>query len=349
MARAVVVILVGLLSAWAQAGERLVWQRETLREVYAPGDGFYCYAPSVIEEGGVTHVWACRNAVANVIRDHVVYLRGDEPGKANVVLGPNEKGAWDSFHVCDPSVVKGEFSLGGKAYRYAMFYLGNDVDASANNQIGVAFANEYAGPWVRAGRPIVTEPAGHWGVGQASAVSVDRKGKVMLFYTRGNGAGTYGYVCEVDLTEGDRPVVGEETRLSNRGLVGSDGRGSGLNNFDVVLDEARGRYLVVREQHPHPATEPRFIGESVQVAAMKVEDVRKPEAVWTVLGDLTPGVTGIARNHNAGFGRDAYGRLPAGEGLKIVFASSEEGAALRGRFAAFTYRLYEIGAKLVVD
>jgi hypothetical protein len=46
--------------------------------------------------------------------------------------------AWDSFHVCDPSVVRVDVTYGGTPYSYAMFYLGNDADCSCHNQIGVA-------------------------------------------------------------------------------------------------------------------------------------------------------------------------------------------------------------------
>jgi hypothetical protein len=72
------------------------------------------------------------------------------------VLRHSEPGCWDSFHVCDPSIVAGAFRYNGRRYSWALFYLGNDVDASRHNQVGVAFANDPAGPWTRMARPIIT-------------------------------------------------------------------------------------------------------------------------------------------------------------------------------------------------
>src|SRR6185312_8908612 len=131
-----VLLLIVTAAAMAKAPrEGVNWRMETLRRVYVPPAGFYCYAPGVIQEGDVRHVFACRNAAANVVRDHIYYLRASASGTLLappvVALGP-ETGtdhAWDGFHVCDPSPVAGRFAWGGTTYRYALFFLGNDVNA----------------------------------------------------------------------------------------------------------------------------------------------------------------------------------------------------------------------------
>lgn len=342
-------LLVASAFATAAPPTQIHWRTESLRRIYAPPEGFYCYAPGVIRDGATEHVFACRNEVAGVIRDHVYYFRVDADGAVVsppvVVLGPDAEGTWDRFHICDPSPLAGRFRWGETVYRYALFFLGNNVDASMNNQVGVAFANDLAGPWRRVGRPLVAGRAGFWGTGQPSAVSVDREGKVLLFYTRGDPR-TAGYVREVDLSDVDRPVVGEERRLPAAGLTRSDGRPDYFNNFDVALDEANGRLVAVRERHPHPASDLTFIGDTVQLVALPLADLRKPEAAWTVLGDLTPADTHVARNHNAGLVRDAFGRLPEADRVRVVFSSSAAGADLHGLFAPFTYALYRIDGDL---
>ncbi|WP_163569813.1 glycoside hydrolase family protein [Fodinicola feengrottensis] len=99
---------------------------------------------------------------------------------------------WDSFHVCDPSVIRVNAVYNGVNYQYAMFYLGNDVDASAHNQVGVAYANSLDGPWVRYPLPLITfssSDTGQWGAGQPSATTIDpAQGTALLFWTEGYGS-----------------------------------------------------------------------------------------------------------------------------------------------------------------
>jgi hypothetical protein len=112
-----------------------------------------------------------------VIRDHIYALkldRGVGSGLAMALAPAPRPADWDSFHVCDPSVVAGRFRDGNTVYRYAIFCLGNDVDASQNNQIGLALSESLDGPWRRRGPPIVPDTErGTWGTGQPSAVSAN--------------------------------------------------------------------------------------------------------------------------------------------------------------------------------
>ncbi|MBN1490726.1 MAG: hypothetical protein JXA69_12480 [Phycisphaerae bacterium] len=326
----------------------LRWRAETLRTVYSPPAGFYCYAPSVIRYGDTDYVFACRNAQSYVIRDHICAFRwdGGRVSEFAVMLGPNPAdGAWDSFHVCDPSVVAGRFRDGRRLYRYAMFYLGNDVDASRNNQVGVAFSETLAGPWTRYGEPVVPDPQrGRWGTGQPSAISLDRDGHVLLFYTKGHGRAA-GYVRELNLADLAHPVFGEETRLSTKGLTRTDGGPDVIANFDVALDRKRQRFVAVRERRPYPTGQPSFIGEQIQIVSLPAGELRESDAEWRVEGEVTPAMTGFARNHNAGIVRTPRGELPEDDRLTVFFASSETEPKLAGRFAAWTYALHEISAE----
>jgi len=116
------------------------------------GQQRYAYCPSVIMQGSERHVWFCGTEPAGSFNDHIYYLRGDLDYASRIpkaVLAPGAPGSWDNRHVCDPSIVKGEFKWNGTTYPYAMFYLGNR-DGRFYNEIGVAFAQSIdADNWVK--------------------------------------------------------------------------------------------------------------------------------------------------------------------------------------------------------
>ncbi|MFC7405791.1 hypothetical protein [Georgenia alba] len=309
------------------ATAEVVLDRTTLSEVYDPPPGFYTYAPSVVRDGDTEWIWTCHNDEADAIKDHI-YMTKVVDGvvvESRSVLQASPAPAWDSFHVCDPSVISGSFRLDGERYGYAMFYLGNDLDASAHNQIGVAFAKAPEGPWVKYPDPLVTfDRQDQWGVGQPSAVALaPGSGRVMLFYTRGDTS-TRAYQRVLDLGDMRTPEVGPPTLLTTDGLVGTDGGPDWLNGYDVALDRDRGRVYTVREQHPYPELNPWWIGEAVQLASMPMANVLSGGGEWSVEADVDQQVTGHPRNHNAGLVRTWHGYLPARERIEIVFTDSCE-------------------------
>lgn len=307
------------------ASAEVSWDPDSLDLVYDPPGRLYAYAPSIVRDGDTEWIWSCHNDDPGVIKDHIYLTRivDGEVVESRSVLQASPAPAWDSFHVCDPSVIAGSFRMDGARYGYAMFYLGNDLDASAHNQVGVAFAQEPEGPWVKYPEPIVTfERTDQWGVGQPSAVSLaPGSGKVALFYTRGDTS-TRAYQRVLDLRDMDRPQIGEPTLLPTEGLVGRDGGDDWLNGYDVALDRNRQRYYVVREQHPYPDRNPWWIGPAVQVASMGVADVRAGSGVWRVEGTVDEELTGFPRNHNAGLVRTWHGYLPERDELEVVFTDS---------------------------
>jgi hypothetical protein len=263
------------------------------------------------------------------------------------VLAPGPAGAWDSFHVCDPSVISGRYRFGGVTYRYAMFYLGNPVDASADNQIGVAFSNDPAGDWTRYPTPIVTHAAdGSWGVGQPSAVSLDGGGRVLLFFTNGDATGTYGLWETLDLSDMARPVLGSPRPVPTAGLVGVDGAPDVLNDFDVAYSPVRDRFYMVRDQHPNPTDIPSWISASVQVNSISREGLLGGGGTWTVEGNVNPALTGFPRNHDAGLVRTAAGQLPDRNQLTVVFATSCAGTSCNGVAPLWTYGLERVTGHL---
>jgi len=183
----------------------LVVASDTIVKIFGfDGQKRYAYCPSVIREGEKRHIWFCGNEPEGQFSDHIYYL-APAAASPKMVLAPGDPGSWDNRHVCDPSVVAGEFRYAGVSYQYAMLYLGNRADRYFN-EIGVAFAHSLdADKWVKYPLQLVkktwdgdndltlSNDGGKakqaWGVGQPSAISLDGKGRLLLSYTIGDGDG----------------------------------------------------------------------------------------------------------------------------------------------------------------
>ena len=321
------------------------WVRSSVRKVYDPPGRFYAYAPSAVIDGKTERYWTCHNSRDGDIKDSIFYTERVN-GKivmSKPVLTVGVPGAWDSVHVCDPAVVAGKFRLGGTRYKYALFYLGNDVcqPFCYHNQIGVAFTNDLTGSWVKHPHPIVTHPSDKsWGVGQPSVTSLDGKGRLLLFYTRGSLTETRAMRRELDLTDMSRPHIGPPIPVTNVGLTDASGNPDFLNNFDVVYDPRRARFYAVREQHPYPRDHPSYIASSQQVVSISNADLRSG-GHWQVEGEINPPLTGSPRNHNAGIERTLRGTLLRSNSIRIVFTDSCAGSECRDR-AEWSYDLWEV-------
>lgn len=323
----------------------LSWQAGSLKEVYVPPAGEYSYAPATVQVGSTRWVWTCHNAQSRVIRDHI-YMEKFEHGRlvsdTSVLQGTD--GNWDSFHTCDPSVIAGRFHFRDIAYRWAMFYLGNDLDASAHNQIGVAFAKTPDGPWVKDPTPVVPfADRTQWGAGQPTAVTADaRTGRVLLMYTQGDTA-TRAFWRSVDLGQDAGPVVSPARPVPTAGLRGTDGSVDYLNNYDVAYDPGRHSFLAVREQHPYPSDNPSWIGSSVDVDMIDAAGLLRGTGTWHSLGAVTQTLTGLPRNHNAGLVRTSTGTLPRESAVTVMFTSSCSGPTCD---SLFNYDLWEVTGTL---
>lgn len=355
---AVAVLCPGLLLFATGPKAVIEWDRGSLATLYDPGDGFYSYAPAVVRDGEIERYWTCRNREPGVVRDHIYYFerRDGQRSGAHPVLSPGPEGAWDSFHVCDPAVIEGEFRFAGETYRYAMFYLGNKVDASRDNQIGVAFSNELDGTWKRYPNPIVPfPPRGFWGVGQPAVTSVNRKGRVLLFYTKGMDVQlshtmwmkvTASFVREMDLSDMDRPKVGPAVRITNNGLTRADGTADYLNNFDIVYNSESDRFIAVRGQRPYESDNPSYISPRLQIVSIEARHILEGTGAWRVEGLLTPEITSHSRNHNAGIERTLFGELPETGRLRIIFATARTTEHSEAQRPLWTYSLWEIEGKV---
>lgn len=341
--------------------------RDRIAPAFVPPERTYNYAPCLmLERGGARmHAWYCANREPGQVTDCLWYrsaIRRDGQWKwshETVALAPSpDRSSWDSRHVCDPEVVAGRFRFRGAVWRYAMLYLATDAERSTHNQVGVAFANAPAGPWTRHAEPIVSCEEGpdagpidrsmgwpvyrHWGVGQPSAISLDRRGKLLLFYSRGESVHGEEMV-EADLSDMDRgPVVSSRRRVPVAGLRHKRGTAPPtLTNISVALDERAGRLYMVREALPPDDDRfPGFIASYVQVASIGWRELLAGRGEWTVLGDVDASSTGWPRNHNAAIARDEWGRVQGSGRLTLGISVAEACPQAPPDFAwLWTYRV----------
>ena len=310
---------------------------------YAP-DGFYRYAPSTLIESGVRHVFYCRNITSRVVVDgiyHAVQAADGTLGAETLVLAPADSSgtAWDSYHVCDPSVIAGAFYYEGHTYRYLMAYLGvkgrpgdtaSDGAKCINNKVGLAVSDSLTGGWVRMGaNPVViTEHTDWWGVGQPSLLSVDGAGKVALFY-----AGDYETrMLNLDFTDAAATTASLATKVGDQGiLLGKTGVmdlvGTSLKmtitNADFAYDDVRKLLYMIVDTPDSLANwyddggQYLYITKSVSVYRTPVDtlaNLNLAAAEWELVArfqptDLSASLSTAARVHNSGFVRTDAGGL----------------------------------------
>ncbi len=340
-------------------------------------EGIYNYCPAGFVEDGVTHLYYCTNVDSRVVTDHIGYRSstdGVHYSDETIVLANGKKwDAWDAIHVCDPDVVKGEFKLDGEVYNYLMVYLGCQTGNNQGNEIGLAVAKRPEGPFLRVSNlnPFVaferdlSQKAYYdifqWGVGQASLVSLDRKGQIMLIYTRGDLTGTR-LVCEVwDVSDlNDPQPIGDNWRreISNRGVIGRDLQPATLLNADFAYDPTEGRLYLVADGAPcyiegvDEPGEPTFISSNLRV--MRYSQALSPEEMphfflddaseaWETLALIGRGETGYPRNHNAGLLTDPYGWIESGAPLQVLYSVSKTKEPSN---SLWTYRIHPYEVKI---
>ena len=324
----------------------------------------YAYCPSaLVLADGSTSIFFCGNPVAGVMTDNIYHFTlspGMERTPPVSVLQPGAADRWDNQHTCDPSVIKGKFRFEGVDYTYAMFYLGCTVEHYFN-EIGVAFSNDLnAREWVKYPLPLIRKTWDYdgdqtcgaglsWGVGQPSAISLDKGGRVLLSYTIGDIDGTRVVVCEADMADMAQMSIGTPLAISRAGLLNIGGTALDYTcNSDIALDVASNSIVMVRPVQPHPAEYPAYINEALEIDRIGLDAFRNGVGTWEPLIRITPADTGFPRNHNAAIARDEYGHLHDSDHLTLYYTVSKAApdvAPAPDSHAEWTYDIWraEIG------
>ncbi len=190
----------------------------------------YCPAPVRTDEETI-YVFYCANTQPGLVIDDIYARKGKlkdglwQFGARFRVLEPSRLG-WDCIHVCDPDVIKGEFHYKGDTYNWMMVFLGCDIHYSYHNQIGIAFAKQIEGPYIKYdGNPIVAyEEMFHWGAGQPCIISLDGKGQLRMLYTKSIHEYerrlhiTKTFWRDLNFSNADNPFIGEEVMMHEGGV-----------------------------------------------------------------------------------------------------------------------------------
>lgn len=333
----------------------------------------YNYCPSYFIEDNIAHVYYCTNKDEGNVTDYVGYRKGEVVNNkvkysdnSQYVLTHGEMGSWDSRHACDPSVVKGEFKYHGEEYNYLMAYLGCVPSDCTQNETGIAVSKTPDGPWIKCDfkedgvtkiNPIVpfsdfscNETS--WGTGQPSLVSIDKKGRVLLFTTVGATNGTFTNLREYDFSDIDNyKLLRERVSINIDGIRGSTGSASFINNADFGYDEVNKRIIMAkpRQFFGTDGKSPNFIADTIDVyyiddtEGSEIGDVlfagKNTTKIWKLIGSVNESLTGFLRNHNTGLVTDEYKRIDSSSPLGVLFTRGDEDRGGQWSYLS-TYRLY---------
>ncbi|WP_126972685.1 glycoside hydrolase family protein [Gynurincola endophyticus] len=327
------------------------------------GERKYAYCPSIIIDGADRHLWFCGNDPDGEFHDQIYYIHESPSGvsQPSIVLAPGNTGEWDDRHVCDPSVIEGDFNMNGVNYKYALFFLGNKNNRYYN-EVGVAFSNSLTtNDWVKYPGPLVPKTwegdqdlqyegsngqlYTAWGVGQPSVVSLDQKGKVLITYTVGDQEGTRTLIREADLSDMNQPVLGTPVKMATSGLTQMNYTTSDIApNADFAVDANTENVYMVRHVQPAPSNYPNYIPAAVEVNMMNYNEFLTGGGVWKRIVRIDESVSGYPRNHNAALARNAFGITTGLENMEVYFTISKaqpDVSATPDHHAEWTYTIFK--------
>jgi len=362
----------------------------------------YTGGVSAVKASNGTYAQGGTLATNDPIYDFIVMRVGTQAdgtwtyGAEQVVknLDISQDNSWDQRHICDPEVISGEFwykPLGQahqEKYSYAMFYTGagfqgNDYEHVALNapinHIGWAVSKTPEGPWykVEGYHALVQarQEDGGWGVGQPSATSIDGKGKILLFYTRGTATKTSLKAVALDLSNANLPldknaktsfdaefIRDSEFNIPHKGLKAYANQPAHLLlnpafMYDPSSDEfimtapmlnASGKTGWCAAGQPNTGD----VSDQVQVAKMKGSSLWAGGGSWTMVGVLSDGSTGnnSKRYFDSGLIKNALGhKLP--DPLHIQSSVTLENVVVHGVvkkarcMTLYDYRIEEFEVK----
>lgn len=336
-------------------------------------DRYYNYCPSTFVEDGVKHIYYCSNKIFGNVTDYIAYREGKYVNKnmvytptedINFLLGPT-KGTWDGRHTCDPSVIKGEFKYNDVKYSYLMAYLGCVTSDNTRNETGLAVSNSPNGPWIKcdAINPIikVSDDNNKWGAGQTELVSVDKKGRVIMFNSFSSPTLGGEQCYEYDLTDLNNPIlIRKNEHINTSGtadVVKEEGEkvNEGISNVGVAYDEANKKILLAKGRLPfaQDGQYPNYIASKIDLFYLDDNNENKFDELfknknegnkWVFIGTIDEKLTGFKRNHNNGLVRDPYGGLVEKDRIEVAFTRSDLSESDWGYWS--TYRIYSTAFKL---
>lgn len=330
---------------------------------------FYNYCPSIMMENNKKHIYYCSNKIEGNVTDYIAYREATYDktwsySDIEFLLEPTPD-TWDQRHTCDPSVIKGEFKYGEETYNYMMAYLGCLTSDNSKNEVGIAVSKSPKGPWIKVNEinPLVPydRELAAWGTGQPSIVSVDKKGKVILFYTVGNVNGSYTEAKQFDLSDLSKPQLLRTKKVPTFGIL-SHKNSYVITNASFAYDEVNKKIIMAKGRLPfgEDLDTPNFIADTIDVYYLDdsssdntspFDEIFKGNNAgdWKLLGSIDEKLTSFKRNHNVGLVRDSYGRTLLNENkIEVAFTRSDLGSSAPWTYLS-TYRIYSTSFALDYD
>ena len=262
----------------------------------------YNYCPSVIKDKNIYHTFYCSNKNNGIIKDYIYYTKSIEI-QDNIyytdkiqVLAPSKNG-WDSEHVCDPSVIEGNFVYNNKSYKYLMAYLGCNTKDNQQNKIGLAVSNDLEKDWEKVGdSPFIDfyynydkQNYFQWGIGQPSLLNYNDY--IIIFYTQGTWNLT-STIAEIwDLQDLNNPIKIDKFTISNNGT------NDFISNADFALKD---NYIyMICDKHPFEGNVLNNIPNASYIYKTKMSDINDlKNCNWEYVENISLINSGYNKNHN---------------------------------------------------
>ena len=338
----------------------------------------YNYAPSILEvDENTRHAYYCSNKYTAgkllgdsyqdidgnpQVTDYIAYRKGVKYkgewywGEKKYVLKLTKNSATEGTQVCDPNVIKGEFSYDGETYPYLMAYLACATRNNTYNHVCLAVSKSPEGPWKKcvksnpfreySSEGVPSEMMGQylWGHGQASMISVDKKGRVLLFYTAIKpfynadtdswGQGNATTFERWDLSDLNNPVMETQVeRMTFNGVQRFNKPAGTVGNGDYAYDPITDRIYMITDGVFNQATKETsgapiaYIENQSKVGVKEVGDVfaeyDKSTWQWNMVGYAKPKDTeNYHQVHNTAIIRNEYGWLSNSDTLEVAITGA---------------------------
>lgn len=146
------------------------------------------YTPSIMYDviDGKRKLWWCsEKAAVDVIRYQEWLPDGSRTAPVIVLESSHDPGlAWEGDNTCDPTVIRGNWTVGGNAYSYAMYYT-TYSEGMDGGRIGAAFSNDGI-HWTKwTAGPVVMDSGAlnpYYGTGMSVAWSANAAAGVRMVY-----------------------------------------------------------------------------------------------------------------------------------------------------------------------
>lgn len=254
------------------------------------------YAPTVIYgDGPQIKMWWGGGTGSG---DAIYYATAASTGWSTPVKVLQKSSAgWDSYHTCDPSVIKGSFQADGASYTYAMYYTGTYDAIGYDSHIGVAFSNDGVN-WTKYSANPVVGPTGdassQYGAGMQS-VYRSASGLITMMY--------------FDSTTGQNYMMTSTDGINFTGKTPLQNHFANEHSGDIAFSPAEDKWYITTKSGDDSEI---YIYESIG------SDL---SGTWEWKDTISQITTGKAKNHNPGWmrypGGDIY--VENGTGYKYVY------------------------------